>query len=577
MESLTIQKLPPDVAGKIAAGEVVERPESAVKELVENAIDAGATDIRIEIRAGGKRLIRVVDNGCGIPADQVELAFARHATSKLRTAEDLTHIATLGFRGEALASIAAVSHLTMMTRAEAETVGIKLRLIGGEVASRENCGCPAGTSVTVENLFFNTPARRKFLRTEATEAGRINDLISSYALAYPELRFRLVVNGRVRLQTTGTGKLEDALVKVYGLDSAQRMLACKGERDDISVQGYISIPELHRSNRKGIILFVNRRWIQDRSLTYAVGQAYHGLLMKGRHPLAVLDIRLPPDRVDVNIHPTKRQVRFQGSRQVFGTVQRTVRETLREEAPMPTASAEATPIPPFARGNRQRVWHPEPDQTASGQLALEIQRTGDVASLDVLQKPGERLPMLRVIGQAAQTYIIAEGPGGMYLIDQHAAHERILYERMLAERDSNQVASQTLLSPAIVELTPSQATKLESRLNQLEPWGFQIAPFGTNTYRVSAIPADMSENEIPETIAELLDQTEDADKAWDEEALITIVCHSAIRAGQTLSMPEMRDLVRQIEATDIPHSCPHGRPTMIHLSASQLEREFGRR
>ncbi len=586
---MAIEVLPPEVAAKIAAGEVVERPASAVKELIENAIDAGATDIRIEIRDGGKRLIRVADNGCGIAADQASLAFARHATSKLHTLEDLDRIATLGFRGEALASIAAVSQVTMTTCARDEAVGTLLRLEGGQVVRRESHGCPPGTTITVENLFYNTPARRKFLRSDATENAVIADLVTSYALAYPEIRFTMLNNDRLTFQTAGTGKLYDVLIKTYGLANAEKMIEFQEESEGLSLRGYISPPSLYQANRKGLLFFVNRRWVQDRSLSYAVEEAYHDLLPAHRYPLVVMDIRLHPAEVDVNIHPTKREIRFRDARRVFAAVQRTVRHVLQKNVPIPVAQAQPTTAATF---------HWElPSQAMSryvGQRALDLQRTEDRLTPALTQQPTSRLPMLRVVGQLAQTYIIAEGPGGMYLIDQHAAHERVVYEELCGRKESNgaagvssggktsQIASQALLEPLVIELTPSQSQVLEAYLPEMPTLGFAIVPFGVNAYRVQAVPTSLVGNyiasgEIAATIVEMVEQAEGGNRPWKEEALITIACHSAVRAGQTLSMPEMRDLVRQLEETSTPHSCPHGRPTMIHFSAAQLEREFNRR
>ena len=580
---MPIHVLPPEVAAKIAAGEVVERPASAAKELLENAIDAGATDIRLEIRQGGKRLIRVSDNGCGIPAAEVELAFARHATSKLAAAEELDRIRTLGFRGEALASIAAVSHFTMSTRAASEEVGVRVRLEGGAIVHREGYGGPAGTTVAVENLYYNTPARSKFLRADSTEMARIAEVVTSYALAYPELRFTLLKDDRLALQTTGSGQLADVLAQVHGLEVARRMLACQETVDEIAVAGYISAPELNRSDRGGLMFFVNRRWVQDRSLSFAVEEAYRGLLLKDRHPWAVLDIRLDPGEVDVNIHPTKREVRFSDARRVFSAVQRAVRHTLQADAPIPTVASAAAPV--TWGGWERAAASYAPPRPHPGQLGLELQRTADVEVSDL--RPAERLPMLRVVGQIAQTYIIAEGPGGMYLIDQHAAHERIVYERMMGQRaaaaqSAAPVASQPLLDPAVVELTLAQGQELEEHLADLAALGFDIVPFGPSAYRIQAVPVSLLGGGLPAgdpaaALREILAEAEGSDRPWDEAALITLVCHSAVRAGQTLSPDEMRDLVRQLEQTDTPHSCPHGRPTMIHLSASQLEREFGRR
>jgi len=452
---MPIHILPSEVASKIAAGEVVERPASVAKELVENAIDAGATEIRVETRQGGRRLIRVQDNGCGIPAVEVELAFARHATSKLLTAEDLAGITSLGFRGEALTSIAAVSRLTMLTRSADEPSGTLLRLEGGKVVAHQQRGMPPGATVTVEHLFFNTPARLEFLRTAATEAGHIHRIVTRYGLAYPGRRFSLVSDGRLIFQSTGSGKLYDVLIKVYGLDVAKQMLEVGswkleggssqvegGDRYPVSdpglrVSGYVGVPSLHRSNRQQITFYVNRRWIRDRSLAYAVIQAYHTLLPVGRFPVALLFLDMDPTNVDVNVHPTKAEVRFRDGRGVFRTVQRAVRRVLVDQAPVPALTGRPSAWPTPEWGGRQPA---AAGQQSAAQLAMELHRPAVESAVSPQQDATFRLPMLRVVGQLGATYIVAEGPEGMYLIDQHAAHERILYEKLMAEKAGAKVA-----------------------------------------------------------------------------------------------------------------------------------------
>jgi DNA mismatch repair protein MutL len=597
---MSIKVLPAEVSAKIAAGEVVERPASVVKELVENAIDAGATEIKIEMRQGGIRLMRVVDNGCGIPGDEVELAFARHSTSKLESASDLARVSTLGFRGEALASIAAVAQVSLVSRTSQESVGTQVKVENGTLVGREGKGCPQGTVVTVENLFYNVPARLKFLRRESTEAGHISQLVSCYALAYPELRFSLLRDGRLAFQSTGSGKLYDVLVKVYGLEAARQMLpvesdngvsdrdlrpTAEGDKTSIEVRGYVSSPSLHRSNRRYLTFFVNRRWVQDRSLSYAASEAYHTLLPTGRYPIVVLNVDLDPAEVDVNVHPTKREVRFRRGNEVFAAVQKAVRRVLTESSPLPTVASRLHPVGPPAEGpsfwgQPRRLTGVGGERRPLGQLAMEVQRTAeDALSTAVPPQLRPKLPMLRVLGQLGQTYIIAEGPGGMYLIDQHTAHERVLYERFTAERARMSVVSQQLLSPLPLELTPRQHAAMAEHVEALTELGFEIEPFGGETFLLRAVPAVLERGDIGQAVTEILDELaeEGTGETREEKALISVVCHSAVRAGQTLSMEEMRDLVRQLEETSLPHTCPHGRPTMIHLSAEQLAREFGRR
>jgi DNA mismatch repair protein MutL len=594
---MPIRILPPEVANKIAAGEVIERPASVIKELLENAIDANASEIRIDVVQGGRRLMRVHDDGCGIRASEVELAFARHATSKLSSADELFRIQTLGFRGEALASIAAVSRLTLASRMAEEEIGAHVRLEGGSLLGREPVARAVGTTVQVENLFYNTPARLKFLKTDATEAGHIARLIHCYALAYPEKRLQLQNNDRLVIRTPGTGSLFDALVTLYGLDVAEEMLEIPQAEQSVGtmrVWGYVGAPSLHRANRQDIILIVNRRWIQDNSIAYAIEEAYRTLLPIGRHPMAVLNVSVPPEEVDVNIHPTKREVRFRRGHELFTLVQRAVRTLLMAQRPVPVVGtmgrsdgwADVRP----RQGPLVDVRYPSAEQA---RLSLEVQRTGDLppvalgrgslpqptAPADAGQPAPQRLPMLRVLGQVAQTYIVAEGPGGIYLIDQHAAHERIRYEELMAVHAGTSAVAQELLQPLPIDLNPQQSIELEPHLDSLARFGLEITPFGGNTFLVKRVPASLQGEEIAPAVVEILDMAHQGKEgfSWEEQALVTLSCHTAVRAGQTLSLEEMRDLVRQLERTALPHTCPHGRPTMVHLTQAQLEREFGRR
>ncbi len=602
---MPIRVLSEEVASKIAAGEVVERPASVVKELVENSIDAGAREIKVEVRQGGRRLMRVIDDGMGIPAEEVELAFARHSTSKIASVDDLSSIATLGFRGEALASIAAVSQLTIVARTAEEIVGTLLRLEGGKVTNRESKGCPHGTVVTVENLFYNVPARLKFLRSEATERNHIDDLLYRYAMAYPLLRFSLLNDGRLAFQSLGTGELYDVLIKVYGLELAQQMLEVLSTRSEvqgreandlgpgtsdlgrlvlssvevIDVYGYISIPSLHRANRSYMTFFVNGRWVQDRMLSYAVSEAYHTLLPTGRHPVVVLRLELDPSQIDINVHPTKSEIRFLDSNAVFAAVQKAVRRTLVEQAPIPRMTGHPLQWPTPDMERRRKLVGVGGERGAQVELALEAQRTAGMeapAALGFLEPA--RLPPLRVLGQIAQAYIIAEGPEGLYLIDQHAAHERVLYERLIAERAKMAVTSQTLLEPLTIELPLQSRMAGGESLELLNHLGFDIEPFGGDTYLVRAVPTMLAKGDVSQAVIEIVDELTGGRGVGtgEERALISLVCHSAVRAGQTLSLEEIRDLIRQLEQTAMPRTCPHGRPTMIHLSAAQLAREFGR-
>ena len=593
---MNIRVLPPEVANKIAAGEVVERPASVVKELVENALDAGARHVSIEMQEGGKRLIQVADDGMGISADQVELAFQRHATSKLNDVDDLQRIATLGFRGEALASIAAVSRLTMMTRAQGETHGTQVYIEGGHLLDHEVVGAPQGTMVTVENLFFNVPARLKFLKRESTERGRVGAVVSRYALAYPDVRFTLQHGNQEVLRTTGSGSLRDALVDVMGVEVVDQMIELHPEtnppqRDDlppIDVYGFIGMPSLNRANRSQINLFVNGRWIQDNSLSYAVTQAYHTMLMTGRYPIVVLMVDMPPEEVDVNVHPTKAEVRFRRSDAVFSAVQRVVRRALVDHAPPPSIRTDVLWGTPEMQDRRERLARVTEERMSQLGIDLNLESPGRYTT----QQPPEdeddpaparrkrELPILRVIGQVGAMYVIAEGTAGIYLVDQHAAHERVLYEQFMAEHVDAEPASQELLEPVAIELLPDDMVAVEANIEDLRAVGFGIEPFGRNTVQVRAVPAILADGDPASALRAALGDIECGDMPTEstaEERLIARVCKQvAIKAGQVLTYVEMEALIRQLEDCEAPRTCPHGRPTMLHLSAEQLAKEFGR-
>ncbi len=588
---MPIRILPDTIASQIAAGEVVERPASVVKELVENALDAGAANIVISIESGGKRLIRVADDGAGIPSSEVGLAFHRHATSKIASIEDLSRIQTLGFRGEALASIAAVSHVMMVTRYEDEQAGTRIRIEGGRQVGLDSIGAPQGTIVTVEHLFFNVPARLKFLKTESTERRHIAALITRHAMAYPAVRFTLEHEGQVVFRSSGNGSLRDALTDVYGAESAEFLLPILEDlpsdesRDDlppISVSGYVSMPSLHRAGRDQMTIFINGRWVQDSQLTYAVTQAYHTLLPSGRYPIAVIMVSLPPEDVDVNVHPTKAEVRFRRADAVFTAVQRAVRHTVIGQTPVAPLSESVFWGSPDWEARRERLARVSRDHAS--QLGM------DLSEMAPGQRPRQRpqsaeaaptLPMLRVVGQVGAMYIVAEGPNGLYLIDQHAAHERILYEQFMAQQEQGHaLPSQELLEAAVVELLPEEIALLEENLAHLEAVGFIVEVFGRQAALVRALPALVAETDPAEALRAALNEISVGEKpsgATAEEQLIARVCkQAAIKAGQILSFEEMQALTRQLESCGSPRTCPHGRPTMLTITAEQLARQFGR-
>ncbi len=584
---MPIHLLPPEVASQIAAGEVVERPASVIKELLENALDAGASQIRIHVEGAGKRLVEIADNGCGIPAAELALALERHATSKLERAADLFRIATLGFRGEALASIGSVARLTITSRPAQAEGGARLRVDGGHAGALEPVGAPVGTVVRVEDLFYNVPARLKFLKQDATERRHIDELVTRYALAYPHVGFHLHQDGRPALMTSGNGDRREVLATLYGVDIARQMLEVISEEDGLHVAGFISPTSLTRSNRREIIFFVNGRPVQDASLSTALLQAYHTLLMVGRYPLAAIFLEIDPEAVDVNVHPTKAEVRFRSGDQVFRGVQRAVRRALLAHNPLPEVHAG------FAWGNATApAWPSTQPSLDWGMVSAGLQderSTSDVPPLPGPIRPvqpalpGTRMPLLRLVGQVASAYLVAEGPDGLYLIDQHAAHERVLFERFMAQRAQSPggIPAQTLLEPQAVELPSASARLVEEQMNALNELGFTVELFGRGTFLVRAIPALLAGMNPAAALAVLVEDFEEDEtplQAEVEARIVARVCkRAAVKAGKVLSAEEQRTLLSDLEACQSPRTCPHGRPTMILLSVDLLERQFGRR
>jgi DNA mismatch repair protein MutL len=508
-------------------------------------------------------LIRVTDNGGGIPAEEVALAFERHATSKIKSSKDLFSIGSLGFRGEALPSIAAVADVEVVTCAEGDT-GTYIRLEGGTVAAKKGQARARGTTVTVRGLFRKVPARLKFLKTASTENSHIANVVSQYALAYPEAAFALSLEGKQSLRTSGKGRLLDSVIDVYGVDTAGKMLEVAGDGAAlVEVSGLTGSPEVGRSGRGHLSFFVNRRWVTSRLLAWAVEEAYHGLLMTGRHPVAVINIVIPPEEVDVNIHPAKSEVKFRSETEVFRAVQKAVRQALVARMPVPgVAEPAAAYTPPPA---------------AMTELWTRAETSGHAAAPEAAPLLAAALPVLRVVGQVMNSYIVAEGPDGLYIIDQHAAHERIRFEMVKKQRAAREIEVQGLLEPSAFEVSPKQDEILGSCLGMLAESGFSLEPFGTRTYLVRAVPQMVGKEGWETVLREMLDALSgEAPERREERIVASIACHGAVLSGQALSLDEMRELVRQLEQTDNPHTCPHGRPTIIHLSSQRLERDFGR-
>ncbi len=583
---MPIQILADEVASQIAAGEVVERPASVVKELLENSLDAQSTQITIRVEQAGKHLIEIADNGMGIPNDEMLLAVARHATSKLKTADDLFHIRSLGFRGEALASIGSVSRMMVISRSANAPVGGKLVVEGGRIGSVEQAGVPVGTVIRVEDLFYNVPARLKFLKQEHTERNQINGLVTRYGLAYPHVRIQLLQDGKTILQTSGNGNRREVLAQLYGVDLTRQMLEVSLEDDSAKISGFISPVALTRSNRREITFFINGRWVQDVALSTALIQAYHTLLMVGRYPIAVLFIDLPPEEVDVNVHPAKAEVRFRSPDQVFATVQRSVKRALLAYSPVPQVTPRSYWQPSIpSQTTIDPAWDMAADLKPNEQGLIEsdnetIELEPESSPKPQPELPSGQLPLLRLIGQVGAAYLVAEGPDGLYLIDQHAAHERVLFERFIRQHD-HKIPSQTLLEAATVQMPPQSAQILSDQLGLLNHIGFDVENFGPNLFRVRAVPAILMGVDPAAAVRVVVEDFEEDEtplQAEIEDRIIARVCkRAAVKAGQVLTVDEQKALLRDLESCQSPRTCPHGRPTMIHLSVDVLERQFGRR
>jgi DNA mismatch repair protein MutL len=566
---MAIKVLAQEVVQKIAAGEVIERPASVVRELVENSLDAGATQVSVTISGGGLVEIRVSDNGAGVAPGDVALAFTRHATSKISRLEDLDRLSTLGFRGEALASIAAVADVTLVSGQPGAPAGVRAHYAYGERLGVQPDSAAPGTTISARDLFANVPARRKFLRRPAAEGQQVLAVVSRYAVAHSAVAFALEVDGRPVLRTLGGGLL-DAIRRVQGPEVGDQMLAFDHTDGAGRAYGYAGPPSLHRSSSRFVDVFVNGRWVQDRVLARAATEAYRSLLPTGRFPVVTLLLEVPPDRVDVNVHPAKSEVRFAEPDRAFDLAFRALRSVLAAAAPVPSLGGQhSSPAGVPQWGAHQALmsltgWEPRQAPEADAPA----------------QATPANLPPLRVVGQVQQTYIVAEGPDGLYLVDQHAAHERVLFERFLRERASGAALSQGLLSPLVVAVGPERCSLLAQLAPRLGELGFQAEPFGADVALVRAIPAMLPGHgqAIERALVEVLDSLATGDEErWLEHSLVRLVCHSAVRAGETLDLSLMREILRELEATASPRTCPHGRPTMLYLSANQMEREFRRR
>lgn len=620
-----IQRLSTSVINKIAAGEVVERPASVVKELMENSIDALSTRIDVEIQAGGSELIRLVDDGEGIDPEELPLAVASHATSKIRNADDLFHVQTMGFRGEALASVAEVSRMMIRSRRENSSVGAELVVNFGELSPVQTCGCALGTVIEVRQLFENTPVRRKFLKNVTTEFGHIADQFTRIALAHPNLHLTLRHNNKQVFELPPTGGLLHRLRLLLGDELADQLVWVESVHQGTRMSGYVGLPSVSKSTRKQQFLFLNGRWIQDRTLQHALTEAYRGLLMVGRQPVAFLSVDLPPDQVDVNVHPTKIEVRFQDAQQLYRQLLGMIRKqflsmdlqsSLHVSPGNGSAGTTAGPhwkftAPEPVSGEKQQqlqtefadwaqaqlaAWKPptpednaEWESSVATALAVEegastpMGGTNSASELQAAETIAVSAPMntgTRAL-QIHDCYLVIETEQGMTVIDQHALHERILYEHFRHRVLEGSLESQRLLLPVTLELTPRDVSALVGNREILEQLGFSVEEFGTGTVLISRHPVLLGRTNLTELIKELAERLDSGERAPSrrdilDELLHLMSCKAAVKAGQRLSSDEIESLLQQRHLVDDAHHCPHGRPTALTLSREELDRQFGR-
>jgi DNA mismatch repair protein MutL len=605
-----IHVLPPGLVNQIAAGEVVERPASVVKELVENALDAGARSIAVDVEEGGLSLIRVADDGSGMDREDALLALERHATSKLRDAEGLAAIATMGFRGEAVPAIASVSRFRIETAAGEDGHGTRIDVEGGHVAPAESVGRQRGTTVEVRDLFFNTPARRKFMRSPPAEAGHVTEAIVRLALARSDVSFTLRSGGRLALGARAGEPLGDRAVHALGREAHRHLVAVDGERGGVRVHGVVSSPDHSEATARAVYLFVNGRWVRDRSAAHAVLRAFAGTLPAGRHPAAVLFVDLPLGRVDVNVHPQKHEVRFADPREVQDAIFHAVAGALRT-APWLGRARAGAPAAPGAAGDGGAGAVPPPDADLAAEPVADVLAwaraarppegsgatfphaapVGGTALLAFPVRPAEDVPArpagyfgsLRYVGQHARTYLLCEAPGGgLVVIDQHASHERLLFQRLREAFAARQVSVQPFLLPQVVTVPPAAARALEGAVADLRRLGLDVEPFGGDAFAVKGAPAALGGVDLAALLADLAAQLAEVERgsALDDafhDLLATMACHAAVRANQELSQEEARALLDGLDAIDFKARCPHGRPVVFELPLAELERRVGRR
>lgn len=606
-------------ANKIAAGEVVERPASVVKELCENSIDAGATSITVEIKNGGISYLKVTDNGSGISKDDVEIAFEKHSTSKIRNADDLNSISSMGFRGEALASIAAVSRLELVTRTPQDMEGSRILVEGGNAGRREDTGSPIGTNITVRDLFFNTPARYKFLKKDYTEAGYVEDVVTRLALGHPGISFKFINSGTLAVQTPGNNDIMSCAYSIFG-NTVRTAVQVNYLEEHVNVEGLAGKPETARANRSHEVFFINNRYIKNKTITTAVEEAYKTLIPSGKYPFVVLNIGVDPRFVDVNVHPTKQEVRFSDENQIFKAVYHAVKNSLLggenlvpeirdesgdkefrmrlpdvklgyEQKQMDYAKFEKSKLPFTPRLNtlssgNNYIKHLSGNNTITKETGLAEVMQKPVKGLtngdmpDFKEKNEDYIP-LKIIGTAFATYIIVQFNDELYIIDQHAAHERVMYERLRKSWAEGSPLSQALLVPEIVELKHKELNIMEQNKEIIEKIGFSIEQFGNNAVKISAVPMlNQNSDNVKDIFLELIDGLENMQRTKDSTAedglLYRMACKAAVKANTNLSKEEILALIDAMNDMENPFTCPHGRPTAVRMTKRELEKKFGR-
>lgn len=580
----SIQILPNEIINKIAAGEVIERPASVVKELLENSLDAKATQITIEIKDGGKASITVTDNGTGMSKEDAIMAIERHATSKIKTIHDLFAITTLGFRGEALASIGAVSLLKMLTKTEHQLVGVQVLVEGGDLVGVNDVGCPPGTSIEVKDLFYNTPARKKYLKTAEREFSHIADVVTRYALANPGIFYKLLHNDKEVFISPATNDMLSNIVSIYGKDIAKELLAVHSS-GDIDVIGYISKPQLTRKDKSQQSIFINKRYVKNTIVSNAIHDAYHTLLFAHRYPIVVLYISIDPTTIDVNVHPQKTEIRVEHESSLYAAVFRAIRNTLKENNLWYNAEAglqesmQITPqkSQPNASGKKryplehttQTILPSEEKRTIREEAARQLPNRLQTADKEIV-----------VLGQIGKTYLIIEDENGLLIVDQHAAHERVYYEQFMDTQKN--IAVQQLVQAKVISVTPQEAATIEQHKELLKSMGVALEAFGMNTYKITSIPLILGKIP-PETIVhDLLGSLQANKQSKDIEELrqkmiTTMACRAAVKAGDTLTVPQSKAIVTELFHCHMPYTCPHGRPTVISFTIDTLEKMFKRK